>query len=87
MIIDKDEQILVTYVINNGTSFVTDKTILNPKYVSNPKYAPKGIYLLNEAEFTEALRDTIAEKVRNGSYSSYNIAIINWWRYKENRNA
>lgn len=87
MIIDKDEQILVTYVINNGTSFVTEKIILNPKYASNPKYAPKDIYLLNEAEFTEALRDTITEKVRNGSYSSYNIAIINWWRYKENRNA
>lgn len=86
MIVDKDEQILVTYTIN-GSSFVTEKVILNPKYVSNPTYAPKGIYLLNEAEFTEALRDTIAEKVRNGSYCSYNIAIINWWRYKENRNA
>lgn len=86
MIIDKDEQILVTYIINGG-SFVTEKVILNPKYVSNPKYAPKGIYLVNEAEFTEALRDTIAEKVRNGSYFSYNIAIINWWRYKEDRNS
>lgn len=86
MIIDKDEQILVTYVIN-GKSFVTEKVILNPKYVSNPKCAPKGIYLLNEAELTEALRDTIAEKARNGSYNNYNIAIVNWWRYKENRNA
>ena len=86
MIIDKDEQILVTYVIN-GKSFVTEKVVLNPKYVSNPKYAPKSIYMLNEAEFTEALRDTIAEKVRNGSYFSYNIAIINWWRYKEDRNS
>jgi hypothetical protein len=85
MIIDKDEQILVTYIIDSN-SYVTEKVILNPKYASKPKYAPKDIYLLNEAEFTEALRDTIAEKVRNGSYHSYNIAIINWWRYKENRN-
>ena len=86
MIIGKDEQILVTYTINSK-AFVTEKVVLNPKYVSNPKYAPKGIYLVNEAEFTEALRDTIAEKVRNGSYFSYNIAIINWWRYKEDRNS
>ena len=86
MIIDKDEGILVTYTINGG-SFVTEKVILNSKYVSKPKYAPKDIYLLNDAELTEALRDTIAERVRNGSYNSYRIGIINWWRYKENRNS
>lgn len=86
MIVGKDEQILVTYVINSK-EYTTETIILNPKYVINPLYAPKDVYLLNEAEFTEALRDTIAEKIRNGSYHGYNIAIINWWRYKEDRNA
>ena len=85
MVIDKDEEILVTYIIND-TSYITEKVILNPKYVEQACKQINSVYLVNEAELTEALRDTIVDKVKNGSYNSYKIAIINWWRYKDNKN-
>jgi len=78
MTIHITDKFLVTYVVNN-TKFVTEEIEIDQEYLPKSRYDGAGYYRITEAWFTKILIDIIRDKVRNGSYGTYDIAIINWW--------
>lgn len=76
VILDRDETILVTFVKGNQYWF-TERVKLNPDVMSKEQKKHPSVYLLNDAELTEALCNTLQRKNQG-----YRIAIVNWWLFK-----